>query len=81
MIIILGFEILYHLNKKISLLQKLLQKKKLFIVVFVFLLFCLLPKSLKLPSGLTKLCSFVNKDYYYYILILEGNFMGFFINK
>ena len=35
---------------------------KLFMFVFVFVL-C--PKSLKLPSGLTKLCSFINKDYDY----------------
>ena len=51
------FEILYHLKKKISLLQKLFQKKILFIFVFVFVLFCLFLK---------KLCNFVNKDYYYY---------------
>ena len=65
MIIIFGFEILYHLNKKISLLQKLLQKKILFIFEFVFVFFVFCPKSLKLPNGLAKLCNFVNKDYYY----------------
>ena len=27
---------------------------------------CFAQKNLKLPSGLTKLCNFVNKDYYYY---------------
>ena len=34
--------------------------KSIFVFVFVS---C--PKILKLPSGLTKLCNFVNKDYNY----------------
>ena len=47
-----GFRILCHLNKKNTL--KLLQKKK---IVYVCVCFVSWPKSLKLPSGLTKLCN------------------------
>ena len=39
-----------------------------FIFAFVFVLSCLLPENLKLPTGLIKLCNFVNKYCYYYIL-------------
>ena len=64
MIIILDLKYCNILTRK--LLQKLLQKKKLFIFVFVFMFFFVLcPKNLKLPSGLTKFCNFVNKNYYY----------------
>ena len=66
MIIILDLKYYNILTR--TLLQKLLQKKKLFIFVFVFVLFCILLKKLKLLSGLTKLCNFVNKDYYYIII-------------
>ena len=54
-----------------KLLQKLLQKNKLFIFIFGFVLSCLLPKKLKASqcSGLKRLCKFVNKDYYYYYYI------------
>ena len=39
--------------------------KKLFTFVYVFVLFCVLPKSIKLPSDFTKLLNFVNKNYDY----------------
>ena len=51
------FVILCHLNKKISL--KAVAEKIVYICICLF--FC--PKSLKLPSGLTKLCIFINKGY------------------
>ena len=50
-----GFEILYHLNKKI--IPKTVAEEKIvyFCICFLcFLVFC--PKKLKLPSGSTKLC-------------------------
>ena len=45
MIIILKLKYCKILTRK--LLQKLLQKKKMFIFLFVFMLFCVLPKKLK----------------------------------
>ena len=53
MIIVLNLKYCNILISK--LLQKTVTEKKLFMFVFVFVFFCLLPKSLKLPSGLTKL--------------------------
>ena len=43
-------------------------------------------KSLKLPSGMTKLCNFVNEDYDYdydniYIFLFKHNHNYIFINK
>ena len=65
-----GFEILYHLNKKIT--SKNIEEEK---IVYICICLVICPKSLKLPSGLTKLCHFVNKDYYYYYYykMKEGN--------
>ena len=60
------FEILCPLIKKIT-LKFAAEKNDIF--VFVFVLFCVLPKHLKFPSGLTKLCNFVNKDYLYYLKV------------
>ena len=57
-----GFEILCHLNKKQ--LWKLAEKNRLYLYLFLYC-FLSFPKSLKVPSGLTKLCNFVNKDYDY----------------
>ena len=59
-----GFEILHHLNKKINSKTVAEEKNDLFFnLSLCCFVFC--PKSLKLPSGLTKLCNYVNNDYDY----------------